>query len=87
MSSRDQGSIKYGCTEELEDALSSVQPNSNIQKQNMYTGSVDLEDIVNGYLKSGKVLESKLQKLGSLKQAVKSIEQMPYKYDLREESV
>lgn len=24
VSSRDQGSVKYGCTEELEDALSSV---------------------------------------------------------------
>jgi hypothetical protein len=39
------------------------------------TGSVDdLEDI-KGYLKSGKVLEEKLQKLGSLKAAAVSIDQ------------
>lgn len=38
------------------------------------TGSVDdLEDI-KGYLKSGKVLEEKLQKLGSLKAGTASID-------------
>ena len=76
MSSGDQGSIKYGCTEELEDALSSVQPGSVLQQKNnmMCTGSEDLEDMVRGYLKSGRVLESKLQKMSSIKHGTKSIE-------------
>ncbi len=52
--------FKYGCTEELEEALSSVMPNSQVQNKNLYTASEDLEDIVGGYLKSGRVLESKL---------------------------
>ena len=76
MSSGDQGSVKYGCTEELEDALSSVNPMSNVNKNQMqFTGSEDLEDMVKGYLKSGRLLESKLQKMNSLKGA-KSIDKM-----------
>ena len=38
----------------------------------MYTASEDLEDIVKGYLKSGKVLEKKLEQMSSRKNAFKS---------------
>ncbi len=61
MSSGLQDNVKYGCTEELEDALSSVHPmGSNVQNRQQMTGSQDLEDMVKGYLKSGRVLEGKL---------------------------
>jgi len=40
----------------------------------MFTRSEDLEDIVKGYLKSGKVLENKLIKMSSLKHAVNIVE-------------
>lgn len=62
MSSGDmEGKFKYGCTDELEEALSSVQMNSNNQpNRNMFTASEDLDDLVKGYLKSGRILESKL---------------------------
>lgn len=59
-------------------------PNSAIQKNNMYTGSEDLEDMVKGYLRSGKVLENKLQKISSIKHAIKSVEQLPQKEDINE---
>ena len=56
-----EGKFKYGCTDELEEALSSVQMNSNNQpNRNMFTASEDLDDLVKGYLKSGRILESKL---------------------------
>lgn len=41
----------------------------------MNTGSEDLEDLVKGYLKSGKVLENKLHKISTMKAAVASIDQ------------
>lgn len=44
----------------------------------MFTASEDMEDL-KGYLKSGKVLENKLHKLSTLKNAIKSLEQMPGK--------
>lgn len=40
--------------------------------------------MVKGYLRSGKVLESKLQRISSLKHAVKSIEQLPQKENINE---
>lgn len=50
----------------------------------MYTGSEDLEDMVKGYLRSTKVLENKLQKISSIKNAIKSIEQLPQKDNINE---
>ena len=44
----------------------------------MFTGSEEFEDL-KGYLKSGRVLESKLQKISTLKNAIKSIEMLPGK--------
>ena len=52
----------------------------------MFTRSEDLEDIVKGYLKSGKVLENKLIKMSSLKHAVNIVEQKPIKYELDEDA-
>jgi hypothetical protein len=63
----------------LEDALSSIGPNSQLQNKNIYTVSEDLEDIVGGYLKSGRVLESKLLKIGKEKH-LQSLQQIPGKY-------
>lgn len=78
VSSGDQEQkFKYGCTDELEEALSSVQMmNSGNQNRNMYTGSESLDDILKGYLKSGKVLESKLQQISTLKNAIISLERV-----------
>jgi hypothetical protein len=42
----------------------------------MFTGSEDLGDLVKDYLKSGRVLESKLQQISTLKNAVRSLEQV-----------
>jgi len=78
VSSGDQGpDLKYNCTDELEDALSSVKFGSQVQKQGN-TKSDDLEDMVKGYFKSGRgkwrcynalALESKLQQMSSIKGA------------------
>ena len=57
----------------------------------MFTGSEDLDDLVKGYLKSGKVLESKLQQLSTLKNVIKvpgraSINEQPVEAEDEEES-
>lgn len=49
----------------------------------MQTNSEELEDL-KGYLKSGKVLENKLQKLSTLKNAIKSLDQVPGKDNISE---
>ncbi|CDW78881.1 UNKNOWN [Stylonychia lemnae] len=76
--------FKYGCTDDLEDALSSVHMNSGNQNRQMYTGSESLDDILKGYLKSGKALESKLQQISTLKNAIKSLEQVPGRQSIDE---
>lgn len=45
----------------------------------MYTGSEDLEDLVRGPLRSGRILESKLQRISLLKNAIQTIEFLPQK--------
>eukprot|EP00347_Sterkiella_histriomuscorum_P023459 403334561 len=86
VSSGDQEQkFKYGCTDDLEEALSSVQLNSGNQNRNMYTGSESLDDILRGYLKSGKALESKLQQISSLKNAIKSLEYNPGRQSINEQ--
>jgi hypothetical protein len=67
MSSGDKGSLKYNGTEDLEDDLSSVRGGSGHLKMASKSSNQDLEDILKGGLRSSKVLEGKLNKLGSLK--------------------
>lgn len=50
----------------------------------MYTGSESLDDILRGYLKSGKALESKLQQISTLKNAIKSLEYNPGRQSINE---
>jgi hypothetical protein len=53
----------------------------------MFTGSEEIEDMLKGYLKSGKALENKLQVITSLKHAIKSLEYMPGRASINEEPV
>jgi hypothetical protein len=72
--------MKYVCTVQMEDALSSVVAGpsgitggagGNMNRHRM-TASEDLEDMVRGYLRksslrSGRVLENKLNRINTLK--------------------
>lgn len=53
----------------------------------MYTGSESIDDILRGYLKSGKALESKLQQISTLKNAINMLEQVPGRQSINEEPV
>lgn len=88
VSSGDQDQkFKYGCTDEMEEALSSLQFNSGQQNRNMFSGSEDMQDLVKGYLKSGKALEGKLNQISSLKHAIQPLEQLHGRHSLNEQPV